>query len=224
MRKLPPSHRASNPGRSTFPFLWLVLGLFVLLLGRSTFAAKDSLADAVEARDRPNIDRLLKSSTDLNAPQADGMTALHWAAYHDEPALARRLIRAGADVAATNHYGVAPLSIACQNGNTEVVELLLAAGADPNTSQRGGETALMTAARTGKTGPVLALLKRDAQVDAEERRGQTALLWAAAEGHADVVDILLHGGANPLKTLPDSGFTAFFLAAREGRGEVIRFF
>ncbi|MBL9135196.1 MAG: ankyrin repeat domain-containing protein [Verrucomicrobiales bacterium] len=209
-------HRASPLCRSGFG------PLLLLLLSLSVHAGDADLADAVESLDRPRIQQLLKASTELNASQPDGMTALHWAVYHDDSALTRRLIKAGADVAATNRYGVAALSIACQNGGTELVELLLAAGADPNTSQRGGETALMTAARTGKAGPVQALLKRGARVDAEERRGQTALLWAAAEGHADVVEMLLHAGANPRKTLPDSGFTAFFLAAREGRGEVVR--
>lgn len=225
MTTTPPSHPALSKSRSPFLFLRALVGpLLVLVLGLPALAlaGRAMLADAVETLDRSRIDRLLKSAADLNAPQPDGMTALHWAAYHDDPALARRLVRAGADVGATNHYGVAPLSIACMNGNAELVELLLAAGADPNTSQRGGETALMTAARTGRIGPVQALLKQGARVDAEERRGQTALLWAAAEGHAEVVDALLRAGAEMRKTLPDSGFTAFFLAAREGRGDVIR--
>ncbi|MCC7376846.1 MAG: ankyrin repeat domain-containing protein [Verrucomicrobiales bacterium] len=209
--------------RRAFLRLGSIFGLLLLpLLSLHADAGDPDLADAVEALDQPRIQQLLKSSTDLSASQPDGMTALHWAAYHDDLTLARRLVRVGADIAATNRYGVAPLSIACQNGSLEIAELLLAAGADPNTMQRGGETALMTAARTGRLGPVQALLKRGARVDAEERRGQTALLWAAAEGHAQVVEALLRAGADLRKTLPDSGFNAFFFAAREGRGEVIR--
>ena len=59
------------------------------------------------------------------------MTALHWAAYHDDLEIARLLVRAGANVKAANRYGVTPLSLACTNGNGAMVELLLKAGADP---------------------------------------------------------------------------------------------
>ena len=61
----------------------------------------------------------------MNAPQVDGMTALHWAAYHDDLEIAKLLVRAGANVKAANRYGVTPLSLACTNGNGAMVELLL---------------------------------------------------------------------------------------------------
>ena len=92
---------------------------------------------------------LLNQHADVNAPQVDGMTALHWAAYHDDVEIAGLLLRAGANVKAANRYGVTPLSLACTNGNGAMVELLLKAGADPNAALPGGETPLMTAARTG---------------------------------------------------------------------------
>jgi ankyrin repeat protein len=185
-------------------------------------AAESRLADAAEKSDRDMVRALLKKRVDVNAPQADGMTALHWAAYLDDLETAKLLLKAGAGAKAENRYGVTPLSLACANGNTEFVETLLAAGADANTSLRGGETALMTAARTGKVGPVKALLDHGAKVDAKERRGQTALMWAAAEGHADVVELLLRAGADFRTSLPDSGFGPLFFAVREGRTDVVR--
>jgi len=126
----------------------------------TTAAAESRLADAAEKSDRAGVRTLLKQRVDVNAPQVDGMTALHWAAYQDDLETARLLLKAGASAKAENRYGVTPLSLACVNGNTELVESLLAAGADPNTTLRGGETVLMTAARTGKLGPVKALLAR----------------------------------------------------------------
>jgi ankyrin repeat protein len=185
-------------------------------------AAESRLADAAEKSDRTTIRTLLKQHADVNAPQADGMTALHWAAYRDDVESARLLVEARANVKATNRYGVTPLSLACQNGSGPMVELLLNRGADPNTALRGGETALMTAARTGKPGPVEALLKRGAEVNAKERRGQTALMWAAVDGHTEVVELLIKAGADIHATLPDSGFTPFFFAARDGRAGVVR--
>ncbi len=197
----------------------ITLAAFVLS-GLVATAAESWLADAAEKSDRTAIRTLLKQHADVNAAQADGVTALHWAAYREDLETAKLLATANAN--ATNRFGVTPLSLACQSGNTAMVELLLERGGDPNTTLRGGETVLMTAARTGKPGPVKALLAKGAKVDAKERRGQTALMWAAADGHADVVELLLKAGADCRAALPDSGFTPLFFAARDGRADVVR--
>jgi ankyrin repeat protein len=189
--------------------------------GRTNARSDAPLADAVEKRDRAKIAALLKQGVDVNAAQADGMTALHWAAYHDDLPTATLLVKAGAKAKAASRYAVTPLSLACTNGNTEIVGLLLKAGASPNATLRGGETALMTAARTGRPGPVKLLLTHGAEVNAKDRKGQTALMWAAAEGHADVVSLLLAAKADFKGPLP-SGFTPLLFAAREGRIDVVR--
>jgi ankyrin repeat protein len=163
---------------------------------------------------------LLDQNANLNAPQADGMTALHWAVYHDDMELVQRLLTLGADSQTANRYGVTPLSLACTNGNEAIVALLLERGADPNAALPGGETPLMTASRTGRLGPVRLLLARGADVNAREHKGQTALMWAAADGHAEVVDALLAAGAD-FKTALPSGFTPLFFAVREGRSVVV---
>jgi uncharacterized protein len=197
------------------------LALLLLAAGPRADGSDSPLADAAERGDRAAVRALVGRGGDAGRAQADGMTALHWAAYHDDSETARILVDAGADVNAANRYGVTPLSLACTNGNGVIVELLLGAGADPNAALRGGETPLMTAARAGKLGPVEALLARGADVDAKERRGQTALMWAAAEGHAEVVRALLEAGADFRTPLP-SGFTPLFFAVREGRTDVVR--
>lgn len=192
----------------------------LLLLACSARAAEAPLADAAETKNAVALQVLLERRADVNAPQVDGMTALHWAAYHDDPETAKQLLAAGADAKAANRYGVTPLSLACTNGSARIVELLLDAGADANTALAGGETVLMTASRTGRLGPVKALLARGADVDAREHKRQTALMWAAAEGHAEVVDALLEAAADFQTPLP-SGFTPLFFAVREGRSEVV---
>jgi ankyrin repeat protein len=185
-------------------------------------STRPGLADAAETHDWPAVRALLKQHPDVNAPQVDGMTALHWAAYHDDQEIVDLLVRAGANVNAVNRYGVTPLSLACTNGNGEAIDLLLKAGADPNASLPGGETPLMTAARTGIVGAVKALLSHGAHVDSkDERRGQTALMWAAAEGHAAVVQALIDAHADVHARVP-SGFTPLLFAVREGRIEAVR--
>jgi ankyrin repeat protein len=185
-----------------------------------SFVQATPVADAAERADWAMVRALLEKGGDSKPSQADGMTALHWAAQHDSAEIARRLLGAGADAKAANRYGVTPLSIACVNGNEALVTLLLEAGADPNTTLSGGESALMTASRTGRPGPVKVLLARGAKIDAKDRKGQTALLWAAADGHAEVVKLLLAAGAD-LKATLKSGFNPLLFAVREGRSDVV---
>jgi ankyrin repeat protein len=203
----------------------LVISAAVGLLAAASLHGASSgalLADAAEKMDRSKIHALLKQRVDVNTPQADGMTALHWAAYQDDLDLATLLVRAGASVKAANRYGVTPLSLGCTNGDGAMVEMLLKAGADPNAALPGGETPLMTAARTGALASVRALLARGASVNSkDERRGQTALMWAAAEGHAEVVQALIDADADFGTRVP-SGFTPLLFAVREGRIDVVR--
>ena len=206
---------------------WLAVALLVAAplaaaAPRVAAAADAPLADAVQRMDRTAVGDLLQASIDVNARQVDGMTALHWAAYHDDTDLVGRLVGAGADVHAANRYGVTPLSLAAENANVAMVERLLEAGADPNTTLPGGETVLMTAARTGRVGALRALLAAGADIEAgEPARGQNALMWAVAEGHVDVVETLVEVGADFRAPL-DSGFTPFLFAVREGHLGVVR--
>jgi ankyrin repeat protein len=191
------------------------------MTGLPAIAADAPIANAAEKADWPRVATLLKEQADVHAAQVDGMTALHWAAYHADAATAKLLIAAGASPKAQNRYGVTPLSLACTNGNADIVQILLAAGADANTVLRGGETVLMTAARVGRVGPVQALLDAGAKVEAKDRSGQTALMWAAAEGNAAVVESLIKAGADVHARLK-SGFTPLLFAARDGRIDVVR--
>lgn len=198
-----------------------VIALIALSLDASSATASDAvLADAAERNAYAAVQTLIAGKADVNAPQADGMTALHWSVYHDETRLTSALIKAGADVRTQNRYGVTPLSIACTNGNGDIVKLLLTAGADSNATLDGGETALMTASRTGRLRPVQLLLEHGARVDETDWKKQTPLMWAAAEGHADVVRSLLKAGADPDVKLK-SGFTPLFFAVREGQADVV---
>ena len=143
----------------------------------------------------------LDRGEDVNAPQGDGMTALHWAARHADARMARTLLDAGADVGAGTRIGrYQPLHVAARAGAAEVVEALLAAGADPEakTEGTGGARPLHFAASAGDERAVRALLGAGASVDPrEDAWGQTPLIFAASAGRAAAVRALLAAGADP---------------------------
>jgi ankyrin repeat protein len=155
------------------------------------------LIDAVKDKDTTRVRALLQKHADVNAPEGDGATALHWAVYRDDPNMVDMLLRAGAKVNTANDLSITPLYLASANGNALIVERLLKSGANPEASSEAGVTPLMEAARTGSVGAVQSLLAHEANVDARETdRQQTALMWAAAEKHPEVVKLLLEHGAD----------------------------
>ena len=159
-------------------------------------AADSPLADAAESRDPDAVGALVAAEADPDAPQADGATALAWAAHWDDLDIADLLLDAGASPDAANDLGVTPLMLASANGSAPMVERLLAAGADPNAARPAGETALMMAARAGAASVVRLLIAAGADVDEATRGGHTALMWAAAERHPRVVTVLAEVGAD----------------------------
>jgi len=193
---------------------WMVLLLSVVSLASTNPDLR--LVEAVENRDPEIVRSLLKQRIDVNARQADGATALHWAAHWDDLDTADLLIRAGAAVDARNDLGVTPLSLASTNGSPAMLEMLLKAGANPNATVREGQTPLMTAARTGRVDAVKVLLAHGVDVNARETsQGQTALMWAVSGKHPDVVQVLVESGAD-VHVPSRGGFTPLLFAAREG--------
>ncbi len=202
------------------PGLLLAAALCVSSLGAAGHDAP--LADAVQRHDKQAVQALLKQRADVNVPQSDGATALHWSAYLEDAETTALLIRAGARVDTPNHYGITPLALASANGNAAIIDQLLKAGADPNGVVRAGETPLMLAARSGNTDAVKVLLSAGAQVDAKETwNGQTALMWAAAAGHGPVVHVLIDHRAN-VHARSNSGATPLLFAVRRGDMTAVR--
>jgi uncharacterized protein len=194
-----------------------------LLSVGSAFGAAVSapVADAAEAGDKVAVQALIQKKADVNVPQVDGTTALHWAAHKGNLPMAEILIKAGANVKAANRFGATPVESAAVNGNGPMMEMFLKAGADANKVLTGGETLLMISARTGDVETIKALIAHGADVNAKEPYAlQTALMWAAAEGNTQAVDALLTAGAD-FKTRDRFGFSPLLFAAREGKINVL---
>ena len=169
-----------------------------LLSAALACAASDSrLSEAAMQGNKDQVRALLKDRVDIDGPQGDGSTALHWAAFHDDAEMVKMLLAAGANVKVQSREGgITPLFMACTNGDAAIIEMLLKAGADPNAANANGTTVLMTAAASGSAEAVKALIAHHAGVNARESvHGQTALMFAAALNRAAVIQVLLASGA-----------------------------
>jgi ankyrin repeat protein len=158
-----------------------------------------AVADAAQNRDAAAVKKLIAQGADVNIPEGDGMTALHWAAEHGDSAMTMALLRARADVKATTRIGsYTPLQLASRSGSPAVVKVLLAAGADPNRPDANGATALHLAAAAGSPEAVSALLEKGANPNARESEwGQTPLFFAAENDRAAAIKALIAKGADP---------------------------
>jgi uncharacterized protein len=223
-------------------WMWLLASIAagVPLLGAG---AGNRVVDAAKEGNFAAVRALVAQKADVNATEADGMTALHWAVRANDAATVQLLIRAGAKVNAANRYGMTPIILAAQNGDPIVVAALLKAGANPNSALPEGQTALMTAARTGNIESIKLLAETGAKVDTKEQwQGQTALMWAAAQNNAAAVKTLIALGADKnerskllsfpefkfetsgmaITVLPRGGWTALMYAARDGAADAVR--
>jgi len=178
-------------------------------------AGKSDIADAAQRGDRAAVQKLILQKVDVNAPQVDGATALHWAVYRQDAELADMLIRAGANVKATNRTGMTPLAMASLYGNAGLIDRLIKAGADAKQKGANGETMLMFAAHNGNPQAVQVLLEAGAEVNARETiRGTTALMWAIEQKHPEAVKVLLAGGADPSAKSGGAGLPRNYMANR----------
>src|SRR2546428_13817477 len=85
----------------------------LLIYPLASGAANSPVADAAMRGDKAAVRSLLAQRSDVNAPQADGATAIQWAAYKDDLERAALLITAGANGKPRKHEGSSSSYLAC---------------------------------------------------------------------------------------------------------------
>lgn len=212
-------------GKSTVALRSGLMGLGLLLLVAAA-PGPSPVADAAQQGDLEAVKSLLHQGADANGAQADGMTALHWAAVRNQVELAEVLLYSGATVRArTRLGGYTPLHLASRYGNTEVAVVLLEAGADPGEESTTGVTALHFAADADAGDLVAALVAHGADVDAPDDFAQrTPLMFAAVKDARSAVDALLMAGADPNRMTRVKDYVAIEAEAKaeQDRRERIR--
>jgi ankyrin repeat protein len=175
---------------------------------------------------------LLVAGADPNAALRSGETPVMTAARTGNPEALELLLSAGGDPDARGTRGQTALMWAASQHHPEAVSVLLAHGADvdarsdswtqvmavpphsdPANQQivpHGNNTALLFAARVGDVASARLLMEAGTDVDATDAWGLTPTVLAAHSGFAELVELLLDGGADP--DLAGAGFAAIHLA------------
>jgi ankyrin repeat protein len=187
----------------------------MLITSFTVGAGRSDAADAAMRGDKAAIRSLIQQKADINAPQPDGATAVHWAVYKNDVEMLDLLIAAGAQVDLKNRHGVTPLHMASLYGHPNLIERLLKAGADVKQRGPAGETMLMLAARNGNPLTIRVLLTAGADLNVREPlRGTTALMWAVEQRHPPAVKALLDAGADHTAKSAGAGLPRNYMSGR----------
>lgn len=137
------------------------------------------LFSSVQGKDLPLLEAQLAKGADVNQPDENGMTPLHWAAYLGWlPGVKALCDVKGIDLNRGYCNGHTPLHLACSVGSSAVVSRLLSRGANATLATKEGKTPLHVAAatpvNTAEVNAIIAdLVKAGADKKAKDKEGKT---------------------------------------------------
>ncbi|KXH32131.1 hypothetical protein CNYM01_09317 [Colletotrichum nymphaeae SA-01] len=173
------------------------------------------MCSAVENEHHEIVFALLKASISPNAVNSWLKTPLGLAIERGHENTVRLLLSHGADPNIPNVNDETPLFEAIIAGEWGITSVLLGYGANPNARTTAGHTPLELAIAVRDAKAIRLLLGYGADANAQSLDGTPLVLAARGEGLEEIVDNLLHRGADP--NLPDSsGKTALEIASSSG--------
>jgi len=187
------------------------LEMLELLLARGAPINARNLAGATAlyfAAERGHVavaQRLVERGADLKLTGRSGISPVAAAAYAGSDAIVELLLAHGADDRGADETGKPPIVYAAARAKLDIVKRLLARNIDVNARYANDLTLLMWAAGADEKVPeadalkmVSYLLEVGAHVDDRDARGRSALMIAAEGGRAEIANLLLASGADPL--------------------------
>ena len=153
-------------------------------------ATKCELFVATITGDKLKLEEAISQGVEIDSVDADGGTALQWAAWYGHDKLIAVLIEAGSNVQASDKKGRGALHEAAERGHLKVAEILLRHGAVVNARDDSTLTPLHWAAISGECQMAKLLLKNGADVSITTMFGETALQCAIDHEKDEVVQLL----------------------------------
>lgn len=180
------------------------------------------LLNAAYLGDGEMVELLIMGGAAPSTQNAQGATALHFAAHGNKAEVAKMLLGHGAPSDARDARGTTPLHYAAHGGHLQVVQALLSGSStSPDLRDNEGGTALHLAAYQGEAQIVRALIAGGSNVDARDHVGVVALHRATYKGHTAVVQALIDGGATA-DVQNVQGVTPLHRATSRGDATVVR--
>lgn len=133
---------------------------------------------------------LIKARSNVNAANAQGFTALHWAAAKGFLDFVELLVANGADVNAKANLDLTPLMQAAMSGHARVCDVLIAKGADVRMGDKRGDTPLHKAVNDGHVAVAEILIAAGADPNQGDSRGVTPLAIAQRKKNAALITAL----------------------------------
>ncbi|XP_030626048.1 ankyrin repeat domain-containing protein 55 [Chanos chanos] len=146
---------------------------------------------------------LLQQSSlcEINHQDNEGMTALHWASFHNRPEHVRALLEKGADPTLVDKDFKTALHWAVQSGSRFMCSLILdhhLGSSVINYDDENGKTCVHIAAAAGYSDIIYELARvPETNLQALDVDERTPLHWAAAAGKEECVQALLQLGVDP---------------------------
>nr|QQY02505.1 transient receptor potential cation channel 3 [Cryptocotyle lingua] len=172
----------------------------------------------------PVVHYLVVHGAELNGQDANGWTALHYAAIRGNEVATRQLVQEpGIDIELEDHDLMRPIHMASLHKEVEITRQLLMVNADPLAMTQSGCTPLHFACATGDLELVQLILdaimirfkSTSSPFNITNRDGESPLHWAVANGYAEVARFCIEHGADANLT-PKSEETCLHMAARVG--------
>lgn len=167
--------------------------------------------------------QLAENPSLLNACEAGGFTALHFAAFNGDIQLIQFLLSKGAEVDVENFDGNTPLAMAVKGHQLKAIRELVSGGASLEKSTTLGSTAIHHAASMGFIDCMLLLKELGANTIFENNEAGSLLHWAAHSGSIPCVGAVLYDLNIPVNVLDKHGGTALMVAIHTLQLEVAAF-
>lgn len=171
-----------------------------------------------------NLEEELRFSSQaaINQKDADGRTALSWAAWRGDIGAVELFTKYGADVKTPSKRQIAPIHYALESGSSSVVQYLLSAGADPNHPSDEELTPLHWLIATHDRPDLVELLIGfGSALNFRDSTGATPLMTAVQHNRPRSVKKLIEHGAN-LEEEDEEGWTALNFAIFLNRHECLK--
>jgi len=166
----------------------LILFGLSLLLSAPIFA--QDIFTAIQTNDVAGVKYLLGKKININARNAEGLTALMAAVQSKQERVVKLLVESEADLNLKDKQGNTALIMACTAKFDAAVDVLVHHFPNLNSRNNDGATALIAAVNAGDIDAVKTLLAYEADAKVKDKQNKAAIDYAKATHNTQILTLL----------------------------------